>query len=125
MQRSPVSAKGKVFFQRRCSEPGSASFFYHALEKRAVNRRAPSREVLGGTATAVRARCGWYLDQAGISAGRTITQSDVVNFAGLTGDYNPLYADESSARPGPFRGRIVRGMLVFTAAFGLADSAVT
>jgi acyl dehydratase len=57
--------------------------------------------------------------EGGVSAGRTITEADVVNFAGLTGDYNPLYVDESFARTGPFRGRIVPAMLVFTAAFGL------
>jgi acyl dehydratase len=57
--------------------------------------------------------------QGGVSAGRTITETDVVNFAGLTGDYNPLYVDESFARRGPFKGRIVPAMLVFTAAFGL------
>ncbi len=57
--------------------------------------------------------------QGGVSAGRTITETDVVNFAGLTGDYNPLYVDESFAGQGPFKGRIVPAMLVFTAAFGL------
>jgi len=57
--------------------------------------------------------------RGGVSAGRTITEADVVNFAGLIGDYNPLYVDESFARQGPFNGRIVPAMLVFTAAFGL------
>jgi acyl dehydratase len=57
--------------------------------------------------------------QGGITQGRTMTEADVVAFAGLTGDYNPLYVDDSFARGGPFRGRIVPPMLVFTSAFGL------
>lgn len=58
-------------------------------------------------------------DVGGISAGRTMTEADIVNFAGLTGDYNPLYVDEPFAQASPFKGRIVSPMLVFTVAFAL------
>ena len=57
--------------------------------------------------------------EGGVSSGRTITETDVVNFAGLTGDYNPLYVDDHLAKEGPFQGRIVPGMLAFTMGFGL------
>jgi acyl dehydratase len=59
------------------------------------------------------------LGEGGITSGRTITESDVVNFAGLTGDHNPAYVDECFAGQGPLNGRIVPGLLVFTMGFGL------
>jgi acyl dehydratase len=55
----------------------------------------------------------------GISSGRTMTEADIVNFAGLTGDFNPLYVDEQFAQASPFKGRIVPPMMVFTSAFAL------
>jgi len=57
--------------------------------------------------------------EGGITSGRTITETDIVNFAGLTGDYNPLYVDDHYAKESPFQGRIVPGMLAFTMGFGL------
>jgi acyl dehydratase len=51
--------------------------------------------------------------------GRTFTEADVVNFAGLTGDYNPLYVDVEYAKGTVFGERVVPGMLAFTAVFGL------
>ena len=57
--------------------------------------------------------------EGGVTSGRTITETDIVNFAGLTGDYNPLYVDDHYAKKGPFQGRIVPGLLAFTMGFGL------
>jgi len=57
--------------------------------------------------------------EGGITSGRTITETDIVNFAGLTGDYDPLYVDDRYAETGPFRGRIVPGLFAFDMAFGL------
>lgn len=45
----------------------------------------------------------------------TLSESDVVDFADLTGDHNPLHLDEEFARRTRFKGRIVHGML--TASF--------
>ena len=36
---------------------------------------------------------------------RTVTETDVVLFAGLSGDFNPLHVDHSSARATPSAGR--------------------
>jgi 3-hydroxybutyryl-CoA dehydratase len=48
-----------------------------------------------------------------ISPARTITESDVVTFAGLTGDWHPLHTDAPFAAQSPFGQRIVHGMLTF------------
>ena len=57
----------------------------------------------------------WFEDyQVGeklISPGRTVTEADVVNFAGLTGDWHPLHTDAEYARSTPFGERITHGML--------------
>ena len=42
---------------------------------------------------------------------KTITESDVVLFAGITGDLNPVHVDEEAARASRFEGRVAHGML--------------
>ena len=54
----------------------------------------------------------------GETEGRTITEADIVNFAGLTGDWDPVYMDADSAARGLFGQRIAHGILVFNAAQG-------
>jgi len=41
----------------------------------------------------------------------TVTEADVVSFAGISGDHNPVHLDEAFARTTRFKGRIVHGML--------------
>ena len=53
------------------------------------------------------------------SLGRTITEADVINFAGLSGDFNPIHTDHEFARTTPFRRPIAHGLLVFSVASGL------
>ena len=52
---------------------------------------------------------------------RTITEADVINFAGLSGDYNPLHTNIEFAKTTPYGSRIAHGMLVVSIATGLAD----
>ncbi len=52
---------------------------------------------------------------------RTITEADVVNFAGLSGDFNPLHTDELTGGATPFGGRIAHGLLTVAVATGLAN----
>jgi 3-hydroxybutyryl-CoA dehydratase len=51
---------------------------------------------------------------------RTVTEADVVGFAGLSGDWHPLHTDVEYAARGPFGERIAHGMLVLSIATGLA-----
>lgn len=51
--------------------------------------------------------------------GRTLTETDLVNFCGLIGDYEPPHADEEFAKKGPLGRRLMQGCLVTTAAEGL------
>lgn len=53
------------------------------------------------------------------SQGRTVTESDILAFAGFTGDFMPLHVDEEYARSTPYGGRIVHGMAVLSMATGL------
>lgn len=54
-----------------------------------------------------------------ITAGRTVTESDVVSFAGLSGDYNQIHTDAEFAASGPFGQRVSHGLLVVSMATGL------
>jgi 3-hydroxybutyryl-CoA dehydratase len=55
------------------------------------------------------------------SQARTVTEADVVNFACLTGDFDPLHVDHETARQSPFGRPIAHGLLglSFTAGLGL------
>jgi 3-hydroxybutyryl-CoA dehydratase len=55
------------------------------------------------------------------SPARTVTEADVVNFAGLTGDYNPLHVDREFARNTPFGKPIAHGLLGLSLVAGLAS----
>ena len=55
-----------------------------------------------------------------ITAARTITESDVVTFAGLSGDYNQIHTDAEFSKGTPFGARVAHGLLVLSIASGLA-----
>ena len=53
------------------------------------------------------------------SPGRTITDADLVAFAGLTGDYSELHTSDVYARASQFGRRVAHGMLGLAYAHGL------
>lgn len=55
------------------------------------------------------------------SRARTITETDIVNFAGLTGDYDPLHVDHEFAKSTPFGRPIAHGMLGLSLLTGLGS----
>ena len=54
-----------------------------------------------------------------VSVGRTITEADIVSFAGLTGDYNTLHTDAEFAKGSIAGQRLAHGMLPLTYSSGL------
>jgi 3-hydroxybutyryl-CoA dehydratase len=53
------------------------------------------------------------------SPGRTVTQADIVNFAGLSGDFNPIHMDHEFCKTTPFREPIAHGLLILAMSSGL------
>jgi 3-hydroxybutyryl-CoA dehydratase len=68
---------------------------------------------------------GYYLEdiELGMSASfsKTVTDADIVMFAGVSGDMNPVHISEEFAEQTMFKGRIAHGILsagFISAAFG-------
>ena len=60
-----------------------------------------------------------YVGMAFRSPGRTITDADVIGFAGLTGDYSEVHTSDVYAKASQFGRRIAHGMLGLAYAHGL------
>ena len=60
------------------------------------------------------------VDGEAVTAGRTITETDIVNFAGITGDWNEIHTNKELAERSHFKERIAHGALVFSIATGLS-----
>jgi acyl dehydratase len=53
------------------------------------------------------------------TAARTITEADLVNFAGVSGDFNDLHLDAETMADSEYGERVAQGALVFSVATGL------
>lgn len=62
----------------------------------------------------------FQVGQKGTSATRTITEHDIMSFAGLTGDFNLIHVDAEFSKKTPFGQRIAHGLLGLSIASGLA-----
>jgi acyl dehydratase len=66
---------------------------------------------------------GYYFDEVEIGTeyvtrGRTITETDIVQFAALTGDYNPMHTNDEYMKSHPMGQRVAHGMLTLSYAVG-------
>jgi len=61
----------------------------------------------------------FFEGQEFVSPGRTVTETDVVSFAGLSGDYNPLHIDDEFSKKAGFGRRVAHGQLILTMVSGL------
>jgi len=57
------------------------------------------------------------------SQARTITETDIVNFACLTGDFDPLHVDHEAAAQTPFGRPVAHGLLGLAYLAGLSTQA--
>lgn len=57
-----------------------------------------------------------------ITRGRTVTEADITNFAGVSGDYNPLHTNAEYAAQTQFGQRIAHGLLGLSMASGQSYS---
>ena len=55
-----------------------------------------------------------------VTAARTVTEADIVSFAGLSGDFNQIHIDAEFAKGTPFGARVAHGLLGLSIASGLA-----
>jgi acyl dehydratase len=67
---------------------------------------------------------GYYFEDFNIkdefvTSRRTVTETDIIMFAALTGDNNPLHTDQVFAQETQFGGRIAHGLLGASIAVGL------
>lgn len=55
-----------------------------------------------------------------VTPGRTIAESDIFTFAGLSGDFNQMHTDAEFSKNTPFGRRVAHGLLGLSIASGLA-----
>jgi 3-hydroxybutyryl-CoA dehydratase len=87
----------------------------------------PGPEVKLGEASASKARALCWSDpferlsvgQRFDSGPRTVSDTDVIVFSALTGDWHPQHCDQAWAASSPFGERIAQGMLILSLAVGL------
>lgn len=53
------------------------------------------------------------------SLGRTVTETDVVTYAGLSGDFNPIHMDHEFAKTTAYGRPIAHGLLIWAISSGL------
>jgi acyl dehydratase len=56
-----------------------------------------------------------------VSGTRVVTEADVIDFARLSGDFQPEHMNEEFARKGPMGARVAHGLLVLSMATGLLN----
>lgn len=54
-----------------------------------------------------------------VTPARTVTETDLVQFAGLSGDFNPIHTDHVYAADSPYGRPVVYGLLILSIVTGL------
>ncbi len=78
----------------------------------------PERTLDDGMLVSRRSQTGCQLD----SFARTMTESDIVGFAGLTGDFDPLHVDHDTRRADSLRQADCHGLLGLSFMAGLSST---
>ena len=65
----------------------------------------------------------WVIGETYETARRTVTETDIIIFAGISGDFNPLHTDLEFAKTTPYKTRIAHGALILSISTGLVDHA--
>ena len=60
------------------------------------------------------------IDQKLRTPGRTITETDIVNFAGVSGDFTSIHTDSVYTQTSPIGQRVAHGLLIISVVTGLA-----
>jgi 3-hydroxybutyryl-CoA dehydratase len=87
-----------------------------------VTDKPQAERKLTGDEHARRPLCVMEVGDSWRSRGRTITEADVVNFAGVTMDFHPQHTDAVYAEESEFGARVAHGMLILSFAIGLVPS---
>jgi oxepin-CoA hydrolase/3-oxo-5,6-dehydrosuberyl-CoA semialdehyde dehydrogenase len=107
--------RGVLHYMQRTALQGSPTTLMHVTNeytpgaKRTTDRVHPFRK---------------YFDElnvgdALVTARRTVTEADIVNFAGISGDFFYAHMDDIAARDSLFEKRVAHGYFVLSAAAGL------
>jgi acyl dehydratase len=90
-----------------------------SLDARLARRHADEVRLVSETVRAGLRYADLHVGLAFRSPGRTITDADLVAFAGLTGDYSELHTSDVYAKASEFGRRVAHGMLGLAYAHGL------
>ena len=108
-------ARGVLHYMQRTALQGSPTTLMHV-----VNEYMPGA---ARTTDAVHPFRKYFDDlhvgDALVTARRTVTEADIVNFAGISGDFFYAHMDDIAARDSLFEGRVAHGYFVLSAAAGL------
>lgn len=63
----------------------------------------------------------WKVGEEFETARRTVTETDIVLFTGLSGDFNPLHTNEEFAKKSVFGTRVAHGFLIHSISIGLIN----
>jgi acyl dehydratase len=63
----------------------------------------------------------WKIGEEFETGSRTISETDIVIYAGLSGDFNPLHVNEEFAKKSVFGTRVAHGFLIHSISIGLIN----